>query len=229
MAMTDLSATTFANVFLAAALIAVGAVATGCDRGEGRDVRTALTSASTPPPASTVATSRTIDNAGFVDNGGRTSDMTGRSEMSGMTATETGSERPTGTPGSGLPLPFTSRPARNDIGEGAGASSSEPGTPVPSAGAPASEAVARLARARCDRETSCNRVGPGRASKSQDQCVARQRELVGVAVNALPCPRGVDNVQLAMCLNALRGQTCNDRRGDIEVLPECLANALCAP
>ena len=223
------SSTMSAKMALAAALVAGGAVASACDRGEQGRARTALTSASTPPPASTVATSRTVDNAGFVDNGGRTSDMTGRSEMSGMRATEAGSERPTGSPGSGQPLPFSRKAARADIGEGAGASLSEPGTSVPSAGAPASEAVARLARARCDRETSCNRVGPGRAWGTQDQCVAHQRERVGVGVSALSCPHGVDNVQLGTCLNALRLQACNDRRGDLEVLPECLANALCAP
>jgi hypothetical protein len=219
-----------AEVLLAAALMTIGAATAGCDRGElGRGARATSTSASAPRPDSTVATTRTIDNAGFVDNGGRTSDMTSRTEMSGMTATETGSERPTGTPGSGTPWPFQSSGARPNIGEGAGAASSERGTSVPSAGGPLSEAVGRLARARCDRETACNRIGPSRAWKSQESCVAHQRELVGGDVSALACPRGVDGVQLGTCLNALRGQACDDRRGDLQILPECLANALCAP
>jgi hypothetical protein len=227
--MLEPTTTTFARTSLAVALIVTGVVATACDRGEQGRARTALTGASTPPPASTGATSRTIDNAGFVDNGGRTSDMTTRTEMSGMTATESGSERPTGTPGSGFPLPEATG-ARPTIGEGAGAASSENGTShVPSTGAPLSDAIARIARARCDRETTCNRVGPGRASASQDACVAKQRARAMVDVNPLACPRGVDNVQLGMCLNGLRAQACNDNRGDIGVLPDCLANALCAP
>jgi len=216
---------------LAAALIAIGAVAPACDRGDlGPGARSTITSAATPRPESTAATKRTIDNAGFVDNGGRTSDMTSRSEMSGMRATEAGGERPTGTPGSGTPWPFQSNAGPPTIGEGAGAASSERGTnAVPSAGGPLSEAVARLARARCDRETTCSRVGRGRAWATQDSCVAHQRESVGADVSALACPRGVDNVQLGTCLNALRAQACDDRRGDLAVLPECGASALCAP
>jgi hypothetical protein len=228
--MIELSTRKSTRVLLAATLLGAGAVATACDRGtQGRDVQAALTNANTPPPASTAVSSRTVDNAGFVDNGGRTSDMTGRSEMSGMRGTEAGSERPTGTPGSGLPLRIPSKTARTDIGEGAGAATSETGASTPSAGGPPSEAVARLARARCDRETSCNRVGPGRAWASQDSCVAKQRDRVGAAVSAMPCPHGIDNVQLGTCLNALRGQACTDRRGDLGVLPECVTNALCAP
>ena len=187
-------------------------------------------SASTPRPESTAVTTRTIDNAGFVDNGGRTSDETSRSEMSGMRATEAGGERPTGTPGSGTPWPYQSSAAARPIGEGAGAASSESGTTkVPSSGGPVSEAVGRLARARCDRETTCNRIGRGRAWASQESCVAHQREEVGVAMSALACPHGVDNVQLGTCLTALRSLACDDRRGDLAVLPECGANALCAP
>jgi hypothetical protein len=229
--MIELSTPKSKRLFVVASLLGACAVATACDRGaQRRDVRSALTSANAPPPASTAVSSRTIDNAGFVDNGGRTSDMTGRSEMSGMRGTEAGSERTTGTPGSGLPLRIPGKAARTDIGEGAGAATSETGgSKTPSAGAPPSEAVARLARARCDRETSCNRVGPGRASATQDWCVAKQRERVGAAVTAMSCPHGIDNVQLGTCLNALRGQGCTDRRGDLEVLPECVTNALCAP
>lgn len=228
--MTELSTRKSACVVLVAALVGTCAFATACGRGaQGRDVQTSLTSANAPPPASTAVSSRTIDNAGFVDNGGRTSDSTGRSEMSGMRATEAGSDRPTGTPGSGFPLRIPSRTARTDIGEGAGAATSETGASASSAGGPPSEAVARLARARCDRETSCSRVGPGRAWATQDSCVAKQREGVGPAVSAMSCPRGIDNVQLGTCLNALRGQACTDRRGDLGVLPDCVTSALCAP
>jgi hypothetical protein len=149
--------------------------------------------------------------------------------MSGMRATEVGSERPTGTPGSGTPIPTLSKAAPTTIGEGAGAASSVRGTSVASAGSPAVEASERLARARCDREMTCNRIGRGRAWASEEQCMVRQRERVGDAVGALSCPRGFDHVQLAACLDAVRGQACSDRRGDIDTLPECLASALCAP
>ena len=184
-----------------------------------------------PRPDSTAPATRTIDNAGFVDNGGRTSDETSRSQMSGMRATEAGGERPTGTPGSGTPWPFQSTAAPANVGEGAGAASSVRGTDaVPSSGGPVSEAVHRLARARCNRETTCNRVGRDRAWASQESCVVHERERVaGEAESELDCPRGVDSVQLGTCLNAVRAQACDDQRGDLAVLPECAASALCAP
>ncbi len=214
----------------AAVLLTTGVLALAC----GREVAPGpqyLTSA-TPRPEATVPTTRTIDNAGFVDNAGHTSDETIRSQMSGMRGTEAGSERLTGTPGSGTPIPIpsprgaTPPPTR---GEGAGAASSERGTTVEPTGGPVVEAGERLARARCDRETTCNRIGRGRAWSTQDQCFATQRERVGDAMSSLGCPHGIDNVQLAICLNALRGQACNDKGGDLAVLPECMASALCSP
>lgn len=176
-------------------------------------------------------TTRTIDNAGFVDNGGRTSDETNRSQMSGMRATEAGSERPTGTPGSGTPIPIPTpgRAAPPNRGEGAGAASSEGGKTVPSTGGPVVEAGERLARARCDHDTTCNRIGRGRSWETQAQCFADERERVGEAMPGLGCSRGIANVQLAICLNALRGQACNDRSGDLAALPECMPSALCSP
>jgi hypothetical protein len=131
---------------------------------------------------------------------------------------------------SGTPWPFQSKSGAVASGEGAGAASSVRGTStIPSTGGPVSEAVARLARARCDRETSCNRIGRGRAWASEDACVAHERERLAPAATALGCPRGVDGVQLGICLNTIRGQACDDRRGDLAVLPECAESALCAP
>lgn len=209
----------------------MSASAPGCASGDlGREARSTTTGAAAPGPASTVATTRTVDNAGFVDNGGRTSDMTSRSEMSGMRGTEAGGERPTGTPGSGTPWPFQTKGSRVTTGEGAGAASSERGTStIPSTGGPVAEAVGRLAQARCDRDTSCNRIGRGRTWPTQDACLAHQRERLAPAASALGCARGVDGVQLGMCLNAVRAQACDDLRVELTALPECAENALCAP
>jgi hypothetical protein len=148
-----------------------------------------------------------------------------------MRATEAGSERPTGTPGSGTPIPVEATPPQSNIGEGRGAASSVRGTsgrPHPSGG-PSVEALARFARARCDRETACDRVGEGRPFKTQDSCVNVQRDRVRADVEALACPRGLDILQLGTCLNGIRLQACDDRRVDVEALPDCAASALCAP
>ncbi|MBX3262609.1 MAG: hypothetical protein KIS78_15815 [Labilithrix sp.] len=76
-------------------------------------------------PEARTSSPRTVDAAGFVDNGGRTSNESARTEMSGMRATETGAERPTGTPGVGLPIPIEPPIERRPVGERAGPEPSE--------------------------------------------------------------------------------------------------------
>jgi len=224
---------TTSKTFLALGLgIAALSAAAGCTRGGdlGRGARTTTTSARTPRPDATVASTRTIDNAGFVDNGGRTSDMTSRSELSGMRATESGSERPTGTPGSGFPLPLDVKTQSRQVGEGAGAASSVRGTDArPTSGSPVDEAVGRIARARCDRETTCERIGRGRAFPTQDACMTEHRTMARQETTQASCARGIDSTQLASCLQALRSQACNAGASELDNVPACRVSALCAP
>lgn len=207
---------------LSTALFVSFGMVTACAATETRTSRAAVLSG-TPRPDGTATTTHTVDNAGFVDNGGRSSSETARTELSGMRATESGSERPTATTG-GIPLPLgASAPARADSGEGAGS-----GGPTSPAGGPSSEATARIAEARCDRETSCNRIGKGRAWASKGSCLEAQRERVGRAIDTAVCKRGVDSVQLTSCLTEVRGQACNDPRDNIDSTAGCRASALCA-
>lgn len=222
---------TSGKLFLALALAGTCVTSQACTRGESnRSARTTTSSALLQPRADRFqAQSRTIDNAGFVDNGGRTSEQTSRSEASGMRATEAGSERPTGTV-TGLPLPVEPSAPHGATGEGAGAASSVRGVTGPVAtGGPPTEAIGRLARARCDRESACNRVGSGRPWGSQESCVVEQRDRARDDVASLGCHRGVDGTQLATCLNAIRLQTCEDRRQNLDAVPECRLSALCVP
>lgn len=218
------------NSLVAALLLAVGASASAC-RTDSATGRAATTSAERPDRRP--AAGRTTDNTGFIDNGGRSSDMVSRSEASGMRATEAGSDRPTGTPGSGTPVPIepSTRRSRGDSGEGAGAATSVRGLSGdnPTSGSPAAEAIGRLAQARCDRETACGRVGAGRAWGTQDLCVTRQRDHARAEIAGAACPRGVDSTQLASCLNALRAQACDDRRTELDAIAGCRLSALCAP
>lgn len=236
------------RLFLAAALAALGASMPACSRGNlDRGARTTTSSASTTRPDRRVPQSRTIDNAGFVDNAGRTSEQTNRTESSGMRATETGSERPTGT-ASGLPLPAEPTGARgvsegereNAGGEGPGTAPRVPGAPAAPAapraetgpvatGGPPTEAIGRLARARCDHATACNDVGTGRAWGSQESCVVEQRDQARADVASLGCRRGVDRTQLATCLISIRLQGCDARGVGLDEVPECRTTALCVP
>ena len=219
---------------LAVAVLLVGA----CERTDaGRPAQTTTTAWTVPRPEATGTTKHTIDNTGFIDNGGRSSDMTTRSEMSGMRATEAGGERPTGTPGSGLPLPIPpSEPPRSlqeALEEGTRSPTDSPRGSRRSTSAPESglspENAYRVARARCDRETACSRVGAGRTWATQDSCVTDQRERVGADFASLSCPRGLAPMELGACLNAVRVRPCTGGAGaELEEVSECLPSAICA-
>jgi hypothetical protein len=215
-----------ANGFVAAGLAIF--VVSACARPVAPGAKSTLMSG-VPRPDTTVTTSHTVDNAGFVDNGGRTSDETSRTQFSGMRATEAGSERPTGTTG-GVPLPLDPPTPPPLVGEGAGQASSVRGTsgPPPS-GAPTSDALARIAHARCDREMACNRVGNGRPWRHLDACLETQRERARRLLDPTTCRRGVDNVQLAACLTDLRTVACNDPKDDDDSVESCRTSALCVP
>jgi hypothetical protein len=166
-----------------------------------------------PPPT------RTTDNSGFVDNAGRTSDMTARTETSGMRATETGSHRPTGTPGSGVSIPT-----------GPGTESAAGETRLPrGAGLPADVVSGTIGRARCDHELVCERIGPQRRFGSERECLDGVRLPVRADVDRLACASGHAAEQLALCVTAIRQARCDAQLEHIDALGACGSRALCVP
>lgn len=181
-----------------------------------------------PRPDTTATSKRTLDSTGFVDNAGRTSEETVRTEASGMRATETGSERPTGTPGSGTPIPLGPTPAPSPVGEGAGAGPLG-GELTGATGAPGDTVVGRVARARCDREIACNRIGAGKPFATSEQCMSALRETARADVVGADCMNGFDTTQVGICLNTLRQLSCDTRLDAITAVASCQSTAICAP
>jgi hypothetical protein len=166
--------------------------------------------------------------------------------MSGMRASETGSERPTGTPGSGTPIPFEpglGGPAASERERGQGTpAGGGGGGPAPGAdgplgnedgrsgnGAPGDAVVSRVARARCDRETYCNRVGEGKAFGTGEQCTNVLRERARADVVGAGCDRGFETSQLGMCLNAIRQAPCDVRIESMQTIESCQSREICTP
>ena len=211
-------------VLCSAAVIVASSVA--CEKNaRDRPASTITYSARAPRPDATATTTRTLDNTGFVDNAGRTSEQRVRTEASGMRATETGSERPTGTPGSGTPIPLGPEGHEPQVGEGAGALG---GDDTAASGAPGATVVARIARARCDRETACDRVGAGKAFLTGEQCMSSVRGRARADVVEASCERGFDSTQVALCLTTIRQVSCDAPLDSIATLSHCQASALCA-
>ncbi|MEO6417843.1 MAG: DUF6184 family natural product biosynthesis lipoprotein, partial [Polyangiaceae bacterium] len=129
---------------------------------------------------------RTVDNTGHVDPGGRT-----REVSAGGTST-------VGV-GNGMV-----RPPYRESASGSGRIESSPSAsgiaPAPSDPA---ELPDRAARALCDRETSCGRVGSGKAFESGDACLVAKRESVHRAIDGASCGE-VHGDRIAQCLTAIR-------------------------
>jgi hypothetical protein len=215
------------SLVMPALALAFTLVLAACGGSLERGARTNLTSGD-PNPGAAPNPSRTIDNAGFVDNGGRTSDQTSRPQTSGARATELGSNQPTGT--------NTGIPNGADLGnrEGGARSGAErasaAGTTLPHPGrspvATYADLAGRVARASCDHETSCARVGDGRTWSSQATCMADFRARAAVELHtAATC--ALNRAAVATCLASIREQGCGN---GVEPLHEHAAcRALCAP
>ncbi len=207
-------------------VLAVGALAAaaGCDRARTRGPSGVTTTTAEnirpdrrPPPA------RTVDAAGFMDNGGRSSNETVRTELSGMRAAESGTHAPTGTPGSGLPLPI--EPGTRGAESGERPRPPELGRNAP-AGAPTVTVTERVAQALCDHENVCGRVG-SKDAPTLATCMSRIRLGVQDDLAQAGCPNGHDPNEVADCLSAIRLASCDRRVDSLGALPECDARSLC--
>jgi hypothetical protein len=203
-----------------------------CDRAPARDVT--LTSASARgsgndnrpdqlPPAS-----HTVDSDGFVDNAGRTSNERNRTEASGMRATETGSQVPTGTPGSGLPLPFGPGEVRREPSRETPANRWALGTPQPG-GASARVVAQKMARAYCDREWSCGRISVADAWASKARCMERIDSRFYEDLGAAGCPDAFDPNVVPACLSSIRERACDVKIENLASVSQCTPNTLCLP
>jgi len=157
---------------------------------------------------------RTVDNAGFVDPGGRTRQVT--------------------TGGAVVPSPANavSPPRREDPiapvdGDSKSAPVIGPPTAAPSSPSDPIELTQRAARALCDREAYCNRVGDDKTYKSADACLTEKRDRVGRLVTESGC-REIRGDRVAACLTAIRGSECGPSNAPLAPPAECAAHALCA-
>ncbi len=197
-------------------VLALVLVAAGCNRASGRDSG----ALSGPRPESRPPATHTVDNTGYIDNGGRSSSERGRSEMSGMRATEAGGDRPTGTPGSGFPIPIEPSTKRSESSE-----APPPRRDGRTTGAPGSAVVGRLAQAMCDQAQTCGRVGPKKMYVSAGACLEGVRPDALGTVDRAGCTNDFDPDAVSRCLGAIRKAACTTTK--ISAYPECVN--LCVP
>lgn len=205
-------------------VLVVIATALACGGQLSRPTRTQLTSGRIPRPDATATASRTIDSTGFVDNAGLTTDNRGRTETSGMRATETGSERPTGTPGSGAAVPAVAP----ESGPGRERPAPLVTQDLPGLGSGTEEQIARFAQARCDWENACGHIGEGKRHESNEACAQNVRPIIRRELSALDCAQGFDPVHAGLCLSALRGATCANDNDVFRTNENCRPSLVCS-
>jgi len=100
-----------------------------------------------------------------------------------------------------------------------------PAEPIPKT-TPAG-AVASIAVSRCDRQVRCNNIGPKQTYKTRGECVSKMQSDDSKSINAHACPGGINEGNLARCLQALRNEGCGSPIGALERLESCKADSLC--
>jgi hypothetical protein len=203
-------------------LVAIAALQ-ACDRAPARSPARVTTTSASVPPAARPSSSRTVDSTGFTDNAGRSSNETARTEMSGMRATEGGFERPTGTPGTGFPLPI-GRPPRPPAHEKARPGIEEP---MPLGGTPAWVIVGRIAEARCDVEGSCGRIAEKGSWATRAECIDEIRLTTRDDLRDEECVYGFDDAAVTRCLSTIRLSACDTGIERLDSVPECAPSEMC--
>jgi hypothetical protein len=87
--------------------------------------------------------------------------------------------------------------------------------------ADAYEAVGRVARALCDHEAYCERVGPSGTFESADACSTEERARLGSVVAKTGCETTVRADLLADCLREIRAAQCVVDEDAYSMPPPC--------
>jgi hypothetical protein len=71
-----------------------------------------------------------------------------------------------------------------------------------------SAAASQVAAVRCDHESSCGNVGPGRRYASPDACLAELSQSAERDLAPSVCPSGIDSQRLRTCATQFQRESC---------------------
>ena len=89
------------------------------------------------------------------------------------------------------------------------------------------EAVARLTKARCDREMTCDKVGHGKTFEDRDACMRDLRGRTDTELLSRVCARGISEHHLEYCLSEVRRESCGNPLHTAERIDDCAGRMLC--
>ena len=88
------------------------------------------------------------------------------------------------------------------------------------------DAIMRLATARCEREASCNNVGPDKKYADRETCMREAGQNARGTLRVDQCAM-LDEKKLSSCMNAIKGERCGNPLDTLDVLTSCTRNQLC--
>jgi len=89
------------------------------------------------------------------------------------------------------------------------------------------DAIERIATERCNRELSCDQIGPERLWLTMADCRRDVRRDTRDYLDSDGCDHGVDAYGLASCVDSIRNARCDDQGQNVPGLVECRAAKLC--
>ena len=91
---------------------------------------------------------------------------------------------------------------------------------------PSDQAIDKITTERCNRELSCDNIGPDRYWDTMQACRRDVRRSTRDYLQAESCVN-VDSYGLASCADAIRNSQCGDERAGVPILAECRTARLC--
>ncbi len=121
------------------------------------------------------------------------------------------------------PPPLPSEPVGVSFAPMGGSTNTQPRSPVDD-----TSVVGRLTRARCERETFCQNIGPGKKYFSAEVCLDVFRSRIGDALSSEECPGGLDETAVSQCLSAIASEQCSSRPEEAMMrMDRCQRSTIC--
>ena len=89
------------------------------------------------------------------------------------------------------------------------------------------QAVASIAKARCARESRCSNVGSGKKYATESECLTKLESEKYDDLNGEECLGGIDQKELAECLEEIDDQDCNNPLDAVGQVAACRSSDLC--
>jgi len=89
------------------------------------------------------------------------------------------------------------------------------------------DVIDRIAKASCDREQSCNTIGPGATFGSTQECLSTFHAKYARELSAGNCPGGIDKGGLDDCISSFEASQCGGPDEAITRTATCSTKSLC--